>query len=502
MVKIINPYNANASNGIGASLAQLGQALFGDQVGGDYRRAALFAKEMENQGRSDAANIFAAGGNPDPAALAAAAARAGDPKFFDIQRGYAANAFGATDPRTTNAMVGSGMAYNTTAPAFNRTQDVELEKAQINAQKVYDAAVATANNTPVNVIGPSGPMIMSRADAIRTKAQPVLGLSEAQGSFAQGAINAANMENGPGGIASLKPAEQKFIGALPPTDTQQLGVYSGGSAVFRPDGWYDSQTNVKLPPGVQVGKLQATSSDGFTGSSAVDEKLLNSRTAVDRATAAIDNLTGMLSQENADQSTGYIGRAANLYTDIRSQLEAGIRLVGGETVDQAFNRPEIQQSLNTNIAGMFRDQRFNERARQLGIDNARIQSQVMDLTYMIAKAQDPGGRVSNQDIENATKVVMGSILDPQSGIAVLRDLRTRILQNQQIYETNLARIYPQAAKSMARQPSATMNPATAPQPSQGAQTELPVINGRQAETVIELDGKRFFKVGNDYYPAN
>lgn len=475
MVKIINPYNANGMDGIGASLAQLGQALFGDTLGNDLRRAKLTGMEMENQGRNDAATLFQNGGNINPAALAAAAARAGDPKFFDIQRGYAANAFGATDPRTTNAMVGSGMAYSTTAPAFNRTQDVELEKNRVNAQKVYDAAIATANNKPFNAMIDGRPTVVSTSRAIADGVMPVLGLSEVQGNVAQNLYS-----KGPDAITSAPAPVRKMIGAY--TDNKpEFFVYDGGTATYdnvtgKP---VDAMTGTALPQGVKLGKVVATSTDGFSGNSTVDKQLLDSRTATERATSAIDNLTGMLKQPNADQSTGYVGRAANLYTDIRSQLEAVTRFAGGETVQQAFNRPEIAQSLNDNVTGMFRNEQFNERVRQLGIDNAKIQSQVIDLAYMIAKATDPGGRMSNQDIENATRVVMGSILDPQSGVAVLQDLKARLVRNQQIYESNLARLYPQAAKSMAAQPSAATSapPATTPSATPQVQNRK-VLNGR------------------------
>lgn len=497
MVKIINPYNANAMDGIGASLAQLGQALFGDTLGNDLRRAKLTGMEMENQGRNDAATLFQNGGNINPAALAAAAARAGDPKFFDIQRGYAANAFGATDPRTTNAMVGSGMAYSTTAPAFNRTQDVELEKNRVNAQKVYDAAIATANNTPINVLIDGKPTVVSRSQAIGSGMTPVLGLGDVQGNVAQNLYG-----KGPEAITSAPAPVQKMIGAYA-NENPKLGVYAGGSAVWTPEGWKNAQTGVKLAPDVQVGNLTATTSEGFSGNSTVDRQLLDSRTATERATSAIDNLTGMLKQPNADQSTGYVGRAANLYTDIRSQLEAVTRFAGGETVQQAFNRPEIAQSLNDNVTGMFRNEQFNERVRQLGIDNAKIQSQVIDLAYMIAKATDPGGRMSNQDIENATRVVMGSILDPQSGVAVLQDLKARLVRNQQIYESNLARLYPQAAKSMAAQPSA----ATAVAPAQLTTIRAGAMDGSPAgdataqiqETRTLDDGKVYVRIGNKWF---
>lgn len=491
MVKIINPYNAGG-NDIGASLAQLGQVLFGDTLGNDMRRAKLTGMEMENQGRSAVAGMYERGGPLDFNALTANAVRGGINNIGDFERFRASNVYGAESPQATNAYVGAGGGYGNTYAGAKMARDAELLKTQINAQKVFDAALATANNTPMNVIGPNGqPMVVTRSQAFSNQMQPVLPLSEAQGTLAQGIF-----AKGPDAIVNSPDAVKKIIGGYTADTKPDFYVYDGGTAIADPKTGMpiDAMTKQPLPQGSKIGKVVAQSTDGFTGNSSADQKLFDSRVATERATSAIDNLTSMLKQPNADQSTGYVGRAANLYTDIRSQLEAISRFAGGESVQQAFNRPEIAQSLNDNMQTMFGNAQFNERVRQLGIDNAKLQSQVIDLAYMIAKATDPGGRMSNQDIENATRVVMGSILDPQSGVAVLDDLKGRLVRNQKIYEDNLARIYPQAAKSLGAQAPAATGPASAP-----VAAPLPTVNGQQVEETKTVGQKTYYRIGGKWF---
>jgi hypothetical protein len=184
-------------------------------------------------------------------------------------------------------------------------------------------------------------------------------------------------------------------------------------------------------------------------------------------------LVGELSQTNSDQAVGYIGRGANLYNDIRSQVEAFGRLAGGsgETVATALANPEIAGSVDNAVNNVFRDPAFNAKAQQLGIDSSRIRSQVIDLAYLIAKSQDPGGRMSNQDIDKAAQMVMGSIMDPKTAVAVLGDIKTRLNEGQAIYERNMGQIYPKAASNMR-----TANPSPAgggtPPAAQGGPAQI------------------------------
>lgn len=59
------------------------------------------------------------------------------------------------------------------------------------------------------------------------------------------------------------------------------------------------------------------------------------------------------------------------------------------------------------------------RRRRLNVDYKDYRSRVMDLAYSLAKAADPGGRLSNADIDNALEII-GSSGDPQAQAVVLR----------------------------------------------------------------------------------
>jgi hypothetical protein len=67
------------------------------------------------------------------------------------------------------------------------------------------------------------------------------------------------------------------------------------------------------------------------------------------------------------------------------------------------------------------------------INDQKLQSVTIDLAFAFARTRDPGGRLSNQDVENAIKIVTGSG-SPQARLELLdkvaedmdRGLRTKV----------------------------------------------------------------------------
>jgi hypothetical protein len=472
MVKIISPYSGSSMGDLGDALGQLGKSLFGDTLTPALRREQLAAKQRENVGYQTAGDMFASG--DDAGATAAYIRAGGNPNNLAVGRRFIV----ANDPNNplygeaiARAEAGAGGNFANTPLGFQQDQSQRLQVAQMQADRAYagqanaariaadqaDAAArrqevareAELDNTLVNVRDPSAPggyrTVTQRA--ARDQGLPqVMELGSVKGAYA--ANNIDNMPN-------LPAQGQAFIGASPGEFKPELYTGEDGATYTYkqgPQGYglYNVQTGVKGADNLTVGRLVANSKEGITGSSSVDQKLLETRTATDRASAAIDRLIGELGQANADQAVGYIGRGANLYNDIRSQVEAFGRLAGGsgETVASALNNPEIANSVDNAVNNVFRDPAFNAKAQQLGIDSSRIRSQVIDLAYLIAKSQDPGGRMSNQDIDKAAQMVMGSVMDPKTAVAVLGDIKTRLNEGQAIYERNMGQIYPKAASNM------------------------------------------------------
>ena len=91
------------------------------------------------------------------------------------------------------------------------------------------------------------------------------------------------------------------------------------------------------------------------------------------------------------------------------------------------------------------------------------------MAYAIAKAQDPGGRISVDDIRRAAETVGASLMDPRAADAVLADLGNRIEMNQTIRERVTRQMYPKTQTPGGPAPAAPGQPAapTASPPAGG-----------------------------------
>jgi hypothetical protein len=189
MPQIANTF-ANPDVSIGKSLEDLGNSMFGPQAAAaEYARQKATGTRRDNLSHDALAAALRANGgaldasNPD---VAAAVAGLDDPrKFFQGWNGLAANRYGASDPRTTNSMLGAGEAYSSTPGGVAQALANARTIASIQAQKVLDAEKYKADTSPVNVITDNGPQIYSKSDAIARHLIPVLGNSEQTGVIKQ-----------------------------------------------------------------------------------------------------------------------------------------------------------------------------------------------------------------------------------------------------------------------------------------------------------------------------
>ena len=485
MVKIVSPYANTQANDLGKGIAQLGAALFGDTATPEYRRQKIAEVAMANEGRTTASDaILNAGENgmPDPRVFAAAAIRSGDGgKLYDVMRGFAANAYGAADERATNAYIGAGGAYGSTAPGFMISQANDLEAKRIVAQRALDAERYKADNTPINVIDPDTgrAFVTSRSKAMELGLTPQLSISDARGAAAQQAMATGG---GIGAFDKLSPAGQQFTESYVAPKSFDIFSYDGGAA--RPDAtgrMVDTQTGAVLPEGTVYAKMQVNDPNALKGTKDVEKQLFEGRINNRTMTEGVNQLIAELQKPNADQTIGLVGRFANTLNGFRAQFEAATRALGGETFGQALENPEIVQSAATSFARYAEaNPQAVQKLQSLGIDNARIQSQILDLAYTLAKAYDPGGRMSNQDVERATQIIMGSVMDPKAGIAVLSDLRDRMQRNFEIREEETFRVYPQLrerfGQPIAPRGAAPAAPATTPPAAPAPQRDPAVLN--------------------------
>jgi hypothetical protein len=99
------------------------------------------------------------------------------------------------------------------------------------------------------------------------------------------------------------------------------------------------------------------------------------------------------------------GKAASVVNSLAQQIQYSLKQQGISTAD--FNAA----SKDIDASGFF---------QRAGIQDARVQAMILNLAYVRAKALDPGGRLSNQDVEIAKQIVMGT--NPTSQVALLEDI--------------------------------------------------------------------------------
>jgi hypothetical protein len=229
------------------------------------------------------------------------------------------------------------------------------------------------------------------------------------------------------------------FGAQSPGELGNVSVNGQTLPAFaRPDGFF-------LPGGGKIegkvdsfGKLAATTADGLSGSEGVGKQVLDGRISTERAVSLIDNLTTELNKPNSGVSVGFLGSLSEVANNIRSQVESGAKAIGGLSARDELRGSDPQAR---EVAGTV-DRVMQENAgkfaalQQQGIDTAKVRALIEDLAYAQAKANDPSGRVSNQDVERAGRQVGMGLGDPIAMKQVLADLRQRTIEGQEIRERN------------------------------------------------------------------
>jgi hypothetical protein len=366
-----------------------------------------------------------------------AAARAGILADRDVKNvaGYGqyvgVNRYGpSSNEALTATMAVPGANYGNTVQGTNAEMANKRGIAQMTTDRQIAHDQSKYENTPTSVLVNGIPTMVSQAEALRTRAQPVLSLPQAQGGILQtdAPTLTAEQRATAGGYAPKMPS----------------ALYAGVTASGTPTTTADGRTSIQTGEPIvgPVKKLEGPTTEGLSGNHSVDQKLLEARNTRDRTVLMIDRLDQNLAQPNADQAVGYLGALARGFNDIRAQSEASVRLFGGELKDQAFSSPENRAAVDSVMHSVFGNPAVSQKAQALGINSAIIRSQVQDLAYMYAKTQDPSGRVGVDDIRRASETVGTMIQDPAAGRAVLKDLKDRVVSSHDIVERNTRAMFP------------------------------------------------------------
>lgn len=219
-------------------------------------------------------------------------------------------------------------------------------------------------STPVeNIVTPGGPQISTRLDAIGK--EPVIA------------------DRSPGTVRMYR------------TKDGQVGRTV--------DGMTDMVTNLPVPADALVGSISDTSeSFGTSELSKARENILGRRAGLTSMIDQVAAIDGQLAGANADQAIGVIGSGARIFNDMATQANAALRAAG-------IAAPE----------GLRDVQRYQDTFRALGIQNAELQSALLDLAYATATSREPG-KLTDADVQRAMQTLGANLQDPQAMRQVLR----------------------------------------------------------------------------------
>jgi hypothetical protein len=427
---------AAGSSGIGEAIASLGRTFQnGAQIA--LRQEQLQKLANENELTRMVAGAIGADGiinNPQVASIAASLGAMDPQRYGRLQAIQAATTGGVDSPKAAEFLTGLG-EYRATPLYASRDFANQQQMQQMQEQTKLRMAEAQeqtklriADNTLETVMTPEGPKFVRRSAAVGQA--PVLTTDQTK-AVVQSQLLPTLPEN--------RKADFAF-GAQSPGELGNVTV--GGRtlpAFARADGFYAPGGGKIEGDVTSFGKLTAAKADDLSGDSGVGKDVLTGRINTERAVGLIDNLTEELTKPNAGVSVGFLGSLSQTANNIRSQFEAGARALGQMGAKDELRAPEVATALDN----VMRENSVMFAALQRqGIDTAQVRALIEDLAYAQAKANDPNGRVSNQDVERAGRQVGMGLGDPVAMRAVLSDLRERTISGQEIRERNASAFLP------------------------------------------------------------
>lgn len=204
----------------------------------------------------------------------------------------------------------------------------------------------------------------------------------------------------------------------PGTSSIKMYRTSDGRQGRTVDGLTDMTTGESLPADATVGSISDTSETfGTSELSKARDNILGRRAGLTSMINQVAALDEQLAQANADQAIGLIGSAARVFNDVATQAGAALRAAGVDV-------PE----------GLRDVQLYQDSFRSMGVQNANLQSALLDLAYATAQAREPG-RLTEADIERALNTIGANLQDPQAMRQVLRGAVERAKTDYSAFES-------------------------------------------------------------------
>jgi len=421
---------AQTDQSLGKVLGALGTKLFGDTLTPALKREQMQKIADENEMRKAYVDTTDADGINRNARISslAAALQTIDPNALGRMRALEGARTGGVDSPVAAAAL-TGLGQFTSTPEHQRRA---LGNNLMLKDREEATKMALAANLPETVMVDGVPTVVRRSDAYGA---PAVVSSDQNKALRQNEL------------WPTIPQERQQDFAFGAQSPGELGVASVGGktvpAFARPGGFFTVQGNQPVEGQVDsFGKITAQSADAIKPASGDQSALLNRRVAARSASSAIDNLDNLLAQPDAAAAVGFIGKSASVFNDIRAQVEAASKLISPGGLAAEASVPGFKEAVDGAMSRLQANPQFAQRAQALGVQANVLRSQIVDLAYTIAKAKDPSGRMSNQDIDRASEILGGALMDPVAGRQVLGTVRQQILEQQNIFEQEFERMYP------------------------------------------------------------
>lgn len=499
MAQIIQAYRRPSP--IAEAVKNAAQSYFGDRLKSALEQAQL----QEARDKNDALRaITDQYGQNTGAAMALGA----DPGKFNL---YTQSLNPNLDPYSMDAgraQMGAGMSASSWGPSFIRDQARQSaeEAARLgetrryhNAglaqdQSQFNASLAEQqrqyNLKPFPAIDPNTnqPVLMTQQTAPGNI--PILSQTEAQGTLLQG-LNRTG---------ALSPTEQRVAAGAVPSETQARGgiIESLGQSGNLTTADQRSLIGLDRPPetlttwqdpqggrhsSADGGRTDASTGQPIPGGSVrlgavgpgiqdpgVLKNTNSTNSNLQQGILASDSLLGDLSQiemlyQHDPNAFGFTGELATI---------ARPWAVAATEIGKLFGRDyeaQVEKSLGDLVADPNVDQTIKARIHALDPSLTTLDYIETSLAYKLAKARDPGGRVSDQDFRNAlSSVSLRGLKTPEMVQQRLNDIRSNIEAQRHMYLSAM-----QNGIGAAPPPAA---PAPAPAPTGGADLRYDAATGK------------------------
>jgi len=194
-------------------------------------------------------------------------------------------------------------------------------------------------------------------------------------------------------------------------------------AIETPQGFLtDPKTGARLPDAIKAPSRQETGGAGsLTGSQ--EGKLISG--SIESEQAISNTILSMESIKELVKSPDFMGGVSG---DINSLINSGLQQIKQitKTEDIFIRNPDGKVTLDESKLGDLGVKNMG-RFRRAAINDDRVDSAVLDLAYTLAQVRDPGGRLSDKDVEAAEKTIRSGA-DRVSILKLLEDTQKRAIQ--------------------------------------------------------------------------